>query len=110
MKKLSFYSGLAFLLLFLCSGYYLLNTVLPQFETYSYIRMQNRANHIYLLLIALLNISCGRYVPIQCWLQKTAALLLFAAGLYVSLGFFVESTAAIETRMLMPGGRSGWCL
>ncbi|SMB89175.1 hypothetical protein SAMN05660772_01310 [Pasteurella testudinis DSM 23072] len=29
MKKLNFYGGLAFLLLFLCSGYYLLDSVLP---------------------------------------------------------------------------------
>ncbi|MGR3806599.1 hypothetical protein [Pasteurella testudinis] len=65
--------------------------------------MQNRANHIYLLLIALLNIGYGQYVPIRRWQQKAAAVLLFAAGVCASFGFFVESTAAIEARMLMPG-------
>ena len=104
MRKLNFYFGLAFFAVFLFSGYYMVNHVLSEHSADMYLRMQNRANHVYLLFVALMNVMAYKcdYANASKWLENTSRGLLLLAGIGASVGFFIEATVGIDGRMIVP--------
>jgi hypothetical protein len=105
MKKLNLIVGLILLLIFLGTGYQLATQIKPVHFSNPIVRMEARANHIYILFIALLNILSFR--------NKTVALgrgsilieyfsrgLLIISGTFAVYAFVFEHTGNIEERQV----------
>lgn len=104
MKKMNLYFGLLFFVVFLFTGYYMVNNILPHYADDPYIRMANRADHIYMLFIALLNIISYKCVfsnRIRVF-EPISRILLIVAGICSAIGFFVENAAVLDGRMITP--------
>lgn len=107
MKKLNLYFEITLFALFLYSGYVLHSHFVASggADSYTnYARLQNRANHIYLLFVALFNLASFKWLFAQALkpAEPLARGLLVLAGLCAAVGFFVESAASVDRRMLMP--------
>lgn len=105
MKKLNLFFGLILLVSFLFSGYYMSEYFTPQNMDNIVQRTQIRSNHIYMLLISLLNIVSSRIEFSQgskasAWMHVTFSLLLVSAGLLALPAFWYEHTGDIDNRIL----------
>lgn len=104
MKKLNLYFGLFLLAVFLFTGYYMVNTILPQYGTDAYVRMANRADHVYMMFIAILNIVFYKCTFSNCnkLLETSSRILLTVAGTCSAIGFFIERFASLDERIISP--------
>lgn len=102
MKKWNLWGGMLFFIVFLATGGWLVSNVSASGD--DYLHMAGRANHIYLLLIALLNIVFGvadfRHQPSR--LLSSSRLVLLVSGVIAAIGFFTETDCSLNDRMLMP--------
>lgn len=91
MKKLNLYGGALLFLAFLYSGYVLHHVALSH-AAENPVRISTRANHIYLLLIILLNLLAYR-INFHGRIKRLEALArsaLFLSGLCAAVGFFMQ--------------------
>ena len=102
LKKINFYGGCAFLTFFIISGIYLIAKVKDDNDNDNYVHMSGRANHIYLLLITLLNIIYGRIHMSSSLLSLATRLLMLISGIFVVFGFFKETGSSLEDRIIIP--------
>lgn len=102
MKLLNFYAGMIFLLVFFVSGWVLLNDIASVYADNAYVRMANRANHIYLFLITVLNMILTQDKWINRSYELLTRMILLLAGVLASVGFFIEQHHTITQRMLTP--------
>ncbi len=102
MKKWNLWGGMVFFIVFLATGGWLVSNVSASGD--DYLHMAGRANHIYLLLIALLNIVFGvaDFRRQSNRLLSSSRLLLFVSGVITAIGFFTETGRSLNDRMLMP--------
>ena len=100
LKKINFYGGCAFLTFFIISGIYLVAKVKDDID--DYVHMSGRANHIYLLLITLLNIIYGKIHMSSSLLSLTTRLLMLISGIFAVIGFFKETGSSLEDRKIIP--------
>ncbi len=104
MKKLNLYFGITLFALFLYTGHVLHSGFVATGGADGYARLQNRANHIYLLFVALFNLASFKWLFAQALkpVEPLARCLLVLAGLCAAVGFFVESATSVDRRMWMP--------
>ena len=100
LRKINFYGGCAFLTFFIISGIYLIAKV--KNDNDDYIHMSGRANHIYLLLITLLNIIYGKIHMSSSLISLATRLLMLISGIFVAIGFFKETGSSLEDRKIIP--------
>ena len=100
LKKINFYGGCLFFIFFIISGIYLIAKVKDDND--EYIHMSGRANHIYLLLITLLNIVYGKIHMSSSLLSLITRLLMFISGIFSVVGFFKETGSSLESRKIIP--------
>ncbi len=103
MKKINLYFGLALFVGFLATGYYMAEYFKPEHLDNHVMRMQIRANHIYILFISLLNI-----VSFKCDLKMNHKLskhlnilfrmLMLIAGIIAVVAFLKEHTGNLGVR------------
>ncbi len=104
LRKINLYFGVLMFVVFLYTGYYMVSKIVPHYESNQYLRMANRANHIYMLFIALLNIMIYGYNFRQGpkRLENVIRILLLLAGIFSAIGFFLESLVSLSERMIVP--------
>jgi hypothetical protein len=103
MRRINLYFGLILSVIFLMTGYYLEEYFKPQHIDNLVLRMEIRANHIYILLISLLNI-----ISFKCYfttgkkltnfLEPVFSLLLITAGIFAILAFMYDHHGTLENR------------
>ena len=91
-------TGFLFLLIFLATGQYMASLFPGLYEGNGVIRVLYRANHIYLLLAALINLVLGIYLIQHVkndrkYLQWFASILIVISPVLLLYGFFYESTS-----------------
>ncbi|MGE0127257.1 MAG: hypothetical protein AB7U82_04040 [Blastocatellales bacterium] len=101
MKRTHLIVGLIALVIFPLTGAYMRLYLADDFAASEQLRFSVRANHIYILLSALIHISFGSYLRVsakQRWAnsQIAASLLLFTSTTLVIAAFFVESKTELE--------------
>lgn len=105
MKKLNLYFGLLLFVVFLLTGQYMQHVFRPQYEEQLVLRMQVRANHIYILFISLLNILAFKCSLSGNWRYKSLGMVIFhaslvASGILMVMAFFTEYTTDMSNRTL----------
>ncbi len=95
MKKVNLYFGLILLLIFLGTGYYLKTYFKPQHLNDLTLRMEIRANHIYILFVSLLNILSYKYETSKGNVTSSVGVVVFrtllvAAGIASVWAFCVN--------------------
>jgi len=105
LNKLNLIIGIILLLGFFISGQYLKLYFKPNHLDQHLMRLQIRSNHLYLLLIACLNIiSFKTQTDLKIKFQKTINITwrtcLIIAGLFFALAFLKEHTGEIKNRIL----------
>lgn len=92
MRKMNLFCAVILLATFIGSGYVLMLGT-AAFTTDYYLRLSNRANHVYLLLIALLNLLSFRtvYSGRLRWPENVSRALLAAGGVIEAFGFVFEA-------------------
>lgn len=108
LKKAHLIAGLVALVIFPLTGMYMRRYLADEFLASERFRFSVRANHIYILLSALIQISFGSYLRVsekQRWanLQTLATFLLLASTTLVIAAFFLESKTGL-VRPLTLGG------
>lgn len=103
MKWMHFVAGVAGLLVFLFSGTYMKTHFPDAYATNEVIRFQFRANHVYLLLAALINFHAGLasvnvVSGIRALVEFTAKALVILAPLMLAAAFFIEPAHGIAAR------------
>jgi len=103
LKQINIVFGLALFVGFLATGFYLKEFFKPEHLDNHVMRMQIRANHIYILLISLLNI-----VSFKCDLKSNSTFskyldygfrtLLILSGILALVAFFKEHTGDLNER------------
>ncbi len=101
LKKVHLIAGLIALVIFPLTGAYMRFYLADEFAASDRFRFSMRANHIYILLSALIHISLGSYLRVsakQRWarLQIAASLALFVSTPLVIAAFFTEPKMGIE--------------
>jgi len=96
MKKTHLILGLLFFIFFLGTGQYMHFRLQEAFAAKDSLRYSVRANHIYILLVALLNIVLGLYVVPRPggWrrvLQNLGSGSIVVSMVLVSLAFFLDT-------------------
>lgn len=95
LKKLHFFGGILFLIIFILSGQYMQHAFNGLQDLELFERMVFRAEHIYLLLTSLIHLSMGTYlrpykrIP-QKYIQLFASFLMFLATASFLYSFFHE--------------------
>lgn len=93
-------AGVFVIVVFLLTGYYLLR-IHYLFEVHDRMRFSLHANHIYILLPGLLNLSLGAYLKVSQtawradWQLVGSLLILTATGLVIA-AFFCENKALLD--------------
>ncbi len=101
--KLNLIFGTIFFIAFIITGLYLNRILCPDFENEHFIRMEARANHIYILLVALMNIMSYRKVKHHHKTHRLEYLfryLLVFAGLLSVVAFVVEHRSNLDNRSI----------
>lgn len=95
MKKLNLYGGAVLFMAFAYSGYVLHHFAITHAND-SPVRIGTRANHLYLLLIVLLNLlACRVDFCCKCkMLEAAARSTLLLSGLCAAAGFFLQASRA----------------
>ena len=103
LKQLNLIFGLTLFIGFLATGYYMQEFFKPEHLDNYVMRMQIRANHIYILLIALLNIvsskcnlKSGR--KSSKYLEFWFRILLIISGLLAVVAFVKDHTGDLNQR------------
>ncbi len=86
---------------FLLTGYHMRFHIHHLMEANDRLRFSLRGNHIYILLLGLLNLSLGAYLRIsqtvwRAYLQLVGSLMILAATMLVIFAFFFENKESLE--------------
>ncbi len=105
LKKLNLTFGIILLLGFFISGQYLKHYFKPNHLDQLLMRSQIRSNHIYVLLIASLNIISYKIkndqkIKVQKIIDTIWRTSLIIAGIFFVFAFFMEHTGDIDKRGL----------
>ena len=99
-RKLNLFSGLLYFGLFIYTGIYLVNNSDIKDD---YWHMSGRANHIYLLMISLINLLFYKIdTNNSSLLDKISSIIVSLSATLCCIGFFRETGEKIENRMLVP--------
>jgi hypothetical protein len=109
LKKIHLIAGLIALVIFPLTGAYMRVYLADEFAASDRFRFSIRANHIYILLSALIHISLGSYLRVSAKhrrvnLQTVASLLLFISTALVITAFFAE------LKMVIPRPFTLWAM
>ena len=93
--------GVFVLAVFLLTGYHMRFHIHQVMEADERLRFSLRGNHIYILLLGLLNLGLGAYLQVsrtiwRAYLQLVGSLMILAATGLVIVAFFFENKAALE--------------
>lgn len=105
MKKINLYFGLVLFIVFLLTGQYMEYVFKPQHFDELVMRMQVRANHIYILFISLINIlafKCdltGEFL-LKKYMDFSFRILMIASGVLMVFAFFMENSGDMVNRNL----------
>lgn len=104
-NKLNLYFGIILVIVFLYTGYYMREYLKPQYLDSLHIRMEYRANHIYILLIAIINIVLSNNVIsnknlIYKILGFLITILPIVAGILAIIAFLQEHTGDLNQRLI----------
>ena len=103
MRKINLYFGLLLFLVFLISGYFLKEYFKPQNINNLTIRMEIRANHIYIIFISFLNIISFKSELSQgknwsTYLDKAFRILLILSGTVAMYAFIFDHNGDLSGR------------
>ena len=103
LKKINLYFGLILFVGFLATGYYMNEYFKPENLNNLVMRMQIRANHIYILFASLLNILSFKIelktdFKVSKYLNTLFRILMIVAGITLVIAFFREHTGNLNTR------------
>ncbi len=89
------------LAVFLLTGYHMRFHIHHLMEANDRLRFSLRGNHIYILLLGLLNLSLGAYLHVsqtiwRAYLQLVGSLMILAATGWVILAFFFENKESLD--------------
>jgi hypothetical protein len=93
--------GLFVIAVFLLTGYYMRFHIHHLMEANDRLRFSLRGNHIYILLLGLLNLSLGAYLKVsqmiwRAYLQLVGSLMILTATGLVIVAFFFENKESLE--------------
>ncbi len=93
--------GFFVIAIFLLTGYHLKFHIHELMEANDRFRFSLRGNHIYILLLALLNVSLGTYMKVSqirwcAYLQLVGSLMILTAPVMVVAAFFFENKESLE--------------
>ncbi len=93
--------GVFVIAVFLLTGYHMRFHLHNLMEANDRFRFSLRGNHIYILLLGLLNLSLGAYLKIsltmwRAYLQLVGSLMILAATMLVIFAFFFENKESLE--------------
>lgn len=93
--------GFFVIAVFLLTGYHMRFHIHHLMEVNDRLRFSLRGNHIYILLLGLLNLSLGAYLKVsqtiwRAYLQLVGSLMILAATGLVIVAFFFENKEALE--------------
>ncbi len=103
LRKVNLIFGFVLLFTFFGTGLYMKSIFKPEHLSELTVRMEIRANHVYILFIALLNlfafraysVSAGKFVVL---LNTVSRALLLAAGCFAMAGFLWEHSGTLTGR------------
>ena len=86
---------------FLLTGYHMKFHIHQVMEADERLRFSLRGNHIYILLLGLLNLSLGAYLKVsqtlwRAYLQLVGSLMILTATGLVIVAFFFENKASVD--------------
>lgn len=93
--------GFFVIAIFLLTGYHMKFHIHELMEANDRFRFSLRGNHIYILLLALLNLSLGAYLKVsqiiwRAYLQLVGSLMILTATMLVIVAFFFENKELLE--------------
>lgn len=93
--------GVFVLVVFLLTGYHMRFHIHQVMEADERLRFSLRGNHIYILLLGLLNLGLGAYLQVsrtlwRAYLQLVGSLMILAATGLVIVAFFFENKASLD--------------
>jgi hypothetical protein len=93
--------GVFVLAVFLLTGYHMRFHIHHLMEADERLRFSLRGNHIYILLLGLLNLGLGAYLRVsqtvwRAYLQLVGSLMIMTATGLVIVAFFFESKASLD--------------
>ena len=97
--KLNLLAGILSFCFFIYTGIYL---VTKSYIKDDYWHMSGRSNHIYLLMISLINLLFYKIESDSSLIDKISNIITFLSAIICSFGFFRETGAKLENRMLVP--------
>ena len=100
INKLNLTFGIILLISFFISGQYLKHYFKPNHLDQLLMRAQIRSSHIYILLIASLNIISFKIKIHQKIIDITWRISLIISGIFFVFAFFMEHTGEISKRIL----------
>jgi hypothetical protein len=95
LRLIHLYAGWFFVVIFLLTGQYMRYVIHDAMEADNILRYSLRANHIYILLLALSHLTLGVYYRANAndrrqKLQLAGSLLLLLSTVSITLAFFLE--------------------
>lgn len=93
--------GVLVIVVFLLTGYHMKFHIQQVMEADERLRFSLRGNHIYILLLGLLNLSMGAYLRVsqtlwRAYLQLVGSLMILTATGLVIVAFFFENKASLD--------------
>lgn len=93
--------GFFVIAVFLLTGYHMRFHIHQLMEANERLRFSLRGNHVYILLLGLLNLGLGAYMRIsqtmwRAYLQLVGSLMILAATMLVVIAFFFENKESLE--------------
>ncbi len=93
--------GIFVIAVFLLTGYHMRFHIHHLMEADDRFRFSLRGNHVYILLLALVNLSLGAYLKVsqiiwRAYLQLVGSLMILSATGLVIVAFFFENKANLE--------------
>ncbi len=93
--------GIFVIAVFLLTGYHMKFHIHQVMEADERLRFSLRGNHIYILLLGLLNLSLGAYLKVsqtvwRAYLQLVGSLMILTATGLVIVAFFFENKALLD--------------
>ena len=103
LRKIHLVTGFVFLILFLATGKYMQMNFPDIYQDSEVMRFMYRANHIYILMAALMNLILGSYLvvsgkPRVKFVQYIASIILIMATCLLFTAFWVEPARLSEER------------
>jgi hypothetical protein len=93
--------GMSVIAVFLLTGYHMKFHINHLMEANDRLRFSLRGNHIYILLLGLLNLSLGAYLKVgqtiwRAYLQLVGSLMILTATGLVIVAFFFENKELVD--------------